>query len=130
MKKLRFFPLLLATLWLISCSKDPNDPSAQIPGNLSNLKVAQSFNWSTSKTIEISITGLPTPAPLYSTLTLSLPDGSNIYKSTHDINTNETLKVVIPSTENSIRLRFGSVEHDLQVSDGKASFSFIPVVQD
>jgi len=129
MKKLLFLPLLLAFIGLTSCSKQLDDPS-QHPANLTELKVSPHFTWSTGKTIEIDITGLPTPEPVYSTLAISLGDGSNIYQATHNINSNTSLSVVVPAEADSISIRFGSNEYKLPVGTGKVDFSFIPVVQD
>jgi len=129
MKKLLFLPLLLAFVGLTSCSKDLADTSEH-PANLSELRVSPQFSWSTGKTIEIDITGLPTPEPVYSTLTISLNDGSNIYQATHNINSSTSFTVVVPAATDSLGLRFGSNQYKLPVGTGKVDFSFIPVVQD
>jgi hypothetical protein len=129
MKTLLILPLLLAVIGLASCSKNLDDPSEN-PSNLSELKVSPQFTWSTGKFIEISITGLPTPIPVYSTLSIGLSDGSNIYQARHNINSNTSISVIVPATTDSINIRFGSNEYKLPVGAGKVDFSFIPLVQD
>ena len=123
--------LLLATLGVMSCIKqnlpDPGDTPADKP-KLEDVKVPENFNWSTSKTVEVSITGLSTVVPIKNTLTITLPDGSKLYNVYHDMSINLKLNLIVPSTINQLKLKFGSFDETLNIIDNKAEFSFIPVV--
>lgn len=130
MKNLYFFSLLLAIIWLTSCSKDLTDQPVKPPANLSELRVASDFNWSTGKTVEIDITGLPTTEPVYSTLSIGLADGSTLYQEMHNINTDTKLSVIVPVATTTLSLRFGNNAYELVVGTGKVAFSFVPVVQE
>ena len=120
--------LLLATLGVMSCIKQnlPDAPIEKI--KLEDSKVPESFNWSTSKTVEVSITGLSTVVPIKNTLTITLPDGSKLYNVYHDMSINLKLNLIVPSTINQLKLKFGSFDETLNIIDNKAEFSFIPVV--
>jgi len=130
MKTLRLLPFLATMMLLNSCSKDLTDSVQKLPASLSELKAASTFSWTTGKTIEVTITGLPVSNPVYSTLSLSLHDGSSLYQSMHNIDNDVTIQVVVPSVEKSIKIRFGSNEYELPIEGEKASFSFIPVLAD
>ncbi|MFZ4726777.1 MAG: hypothetical protein ACOYMD_15190 [Paludibacter sp.] len=117
-----------------SCSEDFNqtEPISNGAKDLNELKVSSGFNWSTSKTVEISIVGLPTLAnfePVKSTLVLR---GENhvFYTAYHAINENLTILVTVPTNEKLIRLKFGSIEQKVTIENDKVAFSFIPKLTD
>ena len=119
-------PVLL--LFLFSCHKEDNfTPTYK---NLNEIQVSSTFKWSTDKTVDVSVTGLPTEIPVNSTLTISLNDGSTLYQESYDMNQSKVIRINIPDSENEIRLKYGSVEHILPVVGNKVDFSFIPLVVD
>ena len=123
--------ILMSTLWLLSCIKQNLPDPGTTPTNVTKLadaKVPDNFNWSTSKNVEISITGLPTVVPVKNTLTITLPDGSKLYNVYHDMSANLKLKLVVPSTVTQLKLVFGAYNEILNIVNNKADFSFIPVV--
>lgn len=128
MKKLFNITLSGLLIFLFSCRKEENFTLAN--KNISEIQVSSEFNWSTGKTVDVTITGLPTEIPVSSTLTISLKDGSSIYQGYYNMNQSSVIKVSIPDSETEIKLKFGSVEHILAISGNKADFSFIPLVLD
>jgi hypothetical protein len=131
MKLLGSCLLLGITMTLFSCQKGFDDlipPSSN--SNLKDIKVSSTFNWSTSKTVDVNITGLPTGAPVISTLIISLDDGSNIYQGSQNMSQTRAIQIIVPVTENEIKLKFGSMEYRLPINNNKVDFSFVPEVQD
>lgn len=129
LRKVLLLPLL-GLLVLTSCIKDFDDLPAPVPEDLTDIKVSSSFDWSTSKTIDVNITGLPTSIPIYSTLTISLSDGSSLFQSNHEMSQSVKLQVVIPALEEAVKIRYGSVEYLLPVQENKVDFSFIPEISE
>lgn len=134
MKMKALLPALLFTIILVftSCIDEFDQPDGFSTGakNLNELKVSSDFNWSTAKTIEISITGLPVlegVAPSKATLELK-GEKTFYYSGFHAINENLVLKVSVPTTEKSINLKFGAIEQTATIQDNKVSFSYIPVI--
>jgi NurA-like 5'-3' nuclease len=128
MKKLISFILSGLIIFLFSCRKENNfTPPYK---NFSEIQVSSEFNWSTGKTVEVTITGIPTEIPVNSTLTISLKDGSNLYQGFYDMSQSTIIKLGIPDSETEIRLKYGNVEHILPVTGNKVEFSFIPTVVD
>ena len=123
--------ILISTFWLVSCVKqnlpDPGTTPKDVT-KLADAKVPDSFSWSTSKNVEVSITGLPTVVPVKNTLTITLPDGSKLYNVYHDMSANLKLTLVIPSTVTQLKIKFGTYDETLSIVNNKAEFSFIPVV--
>lgn len=128
MKKLVNLILSGLLLLLFSCNKEENfTPTYK---SLKEISVSSSFKWNTGKTVNVTITGLPTLIPVNSTLTISLNDGSSLYQGSYFMDQSTVIQVTIPDSETEIRLKYGSVEHILPVEGNKADFSFIPAVLD
>jgi len=122
---------LISTVVLLSCIKQNlPDPGTKPEDKtkLADAKISDGFNWSTSKSVEVVITGLPTVVPIKNTLTITLPDGSKLYNSYHDMSLNIKLTLVIPSNISQLKLKFGSFNETLNIVNNKAEFSFIPVL--
>jgi len=126
MKKLVSFTLSTLLIFLFSCHKEENFTPTN--NNIKEIQVASTFKWSTDKTVDVSITGLPTEIPVNSTLTISLNDGSNLYQGSYDMNQSKVIRINIPDSETEISLKYGSVEHILPVEGNRVDFSFIPLV--
>ena len=123
------FITLISSIGLISCIKQNlPGPAPEEKTKLADAKVSDGFSWSTSKNVEVVITGLPTIVPVKNTLTITLPDGSKLYNAYHDMSVNLKLTLVIPSTITQLKLKFGSYDETLNIVNNKAEFSFIPVV--
>jgi len=117
-----------------SCSEDFNrpDPISNGAKSLNELKVSSGFNWSTSKTVQISIAGLPTLANVEAVKSTLVLRGENqvFYTANHAINENLTIFVTVPTDEKSIRLKFGSIEQSVTIENDKVAFSYIPKITD
>ncbi len=98
--------------------------------SLDEIQVSAVFDWSTSKTITVEIVGLPTQNPVWSTLSIMLPDGSTLYQRYHNMADNLQLNLLLPVEQNEIQLKYGTETYILSVNEKKASFSFIPKVID
>ncbi|MBP1671292.1 MAG: hypothetical protein H6Q22_864 [Bacteroidetes bacterium] len=130
MKNSIYIILFLVAGILVSCVKFP-DPS---PGpvkpadkiTMGDAKVSDTFSWSTSKSVEVTITGLPTIVTVKSTLSISLQDGTRLYSLFHNMSQDLQLKIIVPSETTSLTLKYGSMVYNLKVIGNKAEFSFIP----
>ncbi len=116
---------------LSSCVKDKLDEFA--PSNnaksMNELIAPKDFQWKTAQTVTVDITGLPTVQPVQSTLTIG--DTKELYYSGyHLMSDNHLLSLEVPAIDKELKLKFGAIEQTATIKDGKASFSFIPVVTD
>ena len=120
--------LILSAAAYTGCKKNTDNPTPSKPSNLTELKASSTFTWSTGTPVTVSIQGLPTVIPVKSTLSISLKDGSVLYSDLHEMTQDLTLSLVIPSTENGLVLKYGSISYQVPVVNNNALFSFIPVV--
>jgi hypothetical protein len=120
------------TVLLSGCKKNTVEPQppAQNPQTLNDLKAPDSFNWSTGSTVEVKITGLPTVLPVKNTLKISLNDGRVIFSRLHTMSEDLSVKITVPSTENKLILKYGTLTQSADIMSGQALFSFIPTVED
>lgn len=131
MRILVCFLLIIISITLSSCMKeiDPIPPTDEkIP--LDKIQVSAAFDWSTSKTLTVDITGLPTQTPIYSTLSLMLEDGTTIYQQLHKMDDNLSLKLIVPVETREILMKYDIETYLIAVEGKSANFSFIPVVKD
>ncbi len=129
--------LLSATLFTIiltftGCMDEFDQPGDYSKGakDLKELKVSPDFNWSTAKTVQVSITGLPALSNVEAAkATLTLKGENDLYYSGfHAINENLIFNMTVASTDKLIKLKFGSIEQTATIENNKAAFSYIPKV--
>ncbi|MFZ4455211.1 MAG: hypothetical protein ACOYOT_03230 [Bacteroidales bacterium] len=134
MRKNRFLRMALfvtVILFLSSCVNDKLEEFA--PSNnaksMNELIAPKDFQWRTSQTVTVDITGLPTLQPVKSTLTIG-DNTSTYYSGFHLMSQNHLLSIEVPAIDKELKLKFGAIEQTATIKDGKASFSFIPIVTD
>ncbi len=134
MKTTQFSRLALfvtAILLLSSCVNDKLEEftTSKNAKSMNELIAPKDFQWKTAQTVKVDITGLPTLQPVQSTLTIG--DTKDLYYSGyHLMSDNLQLSIEVPAIDKELKLKFGAVEQTATIKDGKASFSFIPVVTD
>lgn len=120
-----FFGLATACVKFPSPTPSPIDKPDPIK-SLEDTKISDNFSWSTSKNVEVIITGLPTLVTIKSTLTISLSDGTKLISLFHEMSQDIKLKVVVPFSTEQLLLKYGSLEYNLEIVNNKIEFSFIP----
>lgn len=130
MKKPVYLLFLGLLIFLFSCQKEEIDPIVPDSVSLKDIKVSSTFNWSTSKTVNVNITGLPTGSPVVSTLVLSLENGNTLFQQSYVMSESKVIQIIIPANEDQIKIRFGNMDYLLPVEGDKVDFSLIPAVQD
>lgn len=133
MKALHPFILLagLAVILITSCKKSETaqpDPVAVKPATLSDMKAPDSFNWSTGQVVTVKITGLPTVITVKNVLSISLANGTELLSRMYQMDQDITVKVRVPAVEKQLLLSYGARKETIEIKDGIAQFSFIPVI--
>lgn len=123
---------MLIGFFLGGCSKDDNNPTnPTTPNSFQERNVAPTFDWSTSRDLTLSIQGLPTVNPINRTLVVVDQEGRVVYKETWQMSASGTVNLNLPSYMSEITVRYGAIEKVVAIeSNGTASFSFIPTVED
>jgi hypothetical protein len=125
---LLFLVAAISGVFFTGCKKIENEYPLPLPKTLNDLKVADSFNWSSGTAVELTITGLPTVVPVKSTLAVGRTDGTVLFTRLHVMSENLTLSLTVPSTDTELILQYGTVTYHVPIQSQMASFSFIPVL--
>jgi hypothetical protein len=126
MKKLLFIAVLFIVT-LVSCQKDIDvTPDTSIKST-KDLKVNSSFDWKTSKEITLNIIGLKDINPQISNVLYvrsSIGD-TTYYKDLLYMNSNYTIKFVVPTTETKIVLVYGNKVTTIDLISNEITYDYI-----
>ena len=112
------FTAVLAIFFLSSCKKDRfEEPIA--PQKMDEVRVPASFDWKTTKDIMVT----------FSTPTAGIVDVTNTQSVSYQKaflipGTDYTMKLTVPSYENSVKIRFNNEVSTLELSSTSLSFQF------
>jgi len=129
MKKQLYILTFLSPIFIFSSCMKEHDVLPATPDS-QKINVSSDFNWSTEKVVELSIKGLPTVVPVFSTLIVKMENGGVLYQWRHEMSKNIAIKVVVPCQMQNLSIRYGNVDYYLPILDDKVLLSFIPEIQD
>jgi hypothetical protein len=114
---------------LVSCKKNLPEPSPVTPTikatKVGELKASESFNWKTTKDVEINIKGLNTLTPINRTLIVSTVDGKSVfYRAQQLMSLSSTISLVIPATVSEIKVNYGTISKTVSISGNKFQFDY------
>jgi hypothetical protein len=128
MKK-RFLILLttaiIPLIFFTQCLKPDDQPAKEVT-KTTEMNISPSFNWSVTKTIDVTIIGIPGAADNRKTL-LVYSDGQVYLKELYNINQNINRKLNIPNTLTSIAVSFNGFTQTIPIINGKVEFSFVDI---
>ena len=123
MKKLLILILLATTV--IACKKADTNPD---PSNSTKDLVASSnFDWKTTKEITLDVIGLKSVNPeIKNILYVNSSIGDTVYyNNLLFMNTDYQIKFSVPSTENSVTLKYGTKVMDIDLVSNYITFDYI-----
>ncbi|MDO9512787.1 MAG: hypothetical protein Q7J34_13585 [Bacteroidales bacterium] len=118
MKKLLSLLLFSGFLILVSCSKDIPD-SPDIPTTIDNLVVDKTFDWESTQSVDLSMTGYAN-----STATISSADGTILWKAFLTKNEPNKVTFTLPSADSKITLNYMGQSIELALTGKPISYIF------
>jgi hypothetical protein len=129
MKKVHFaFLISLAVLAFASCKKDVETKveAPSIPTKFSEIKTDPSFNWSTTRVVQVNVKGLKTLESFSNTLTLSSLDKSAVYYSGYHLMSEDVnVKITVPTAQDSMVVGFGSIKKNYSIKQNVVDVDYI-----
>jgi len=126
MKKLMLSLLFISAI-LVSCKDDTTDtPVNNNPDDFKDMVVDESFDWSNTQDITLSVEGLATNYPVTRTLYVYSADGNVLAKRLTSIDESFDLTFSSAAAAKSLIVRYNTIVDTVDVSNGQAFFSFIP----
>lgn len=116
-------------LGLTSCKEDSTQ--TQAPSNdvssFDELTVSPNFDWSTTKTIKINVDGLDGMQVTVSKI-MSVEDmnGKVLFKKIVKMNEATTLEFDAPTWVEKVKVKYGDIEKEVEVSGTQGNFDFVP----
>lgn len=134
MKNLKLFAGIALLIAASSCTKVKDvesTPNTTKPGSFKEIKVADNFNWSTSKSIILNVQGFESAAPVANTFIVSSEDQKEVYFASNTL-MSETFKADfdLPIHIKKIKVSFGTITKVLDVNANNINFDYLmPVVE-
>jgi hypothetical protein len=134
MKNLKLFAGIALLIAASSCTKVKDvesTPNTTKPGSFKEIKVADNFNWSTSKSIILNVQGFESAAPVANTFIVSSEDQKEVYFASNTL-MSETFKADfdLPIHVKKIKVSFGTITKVLDVNANNINFDYLmPVVE-
>ena len=123
--------IVLLGFFFGGCSKDDNNQGNNKPKNFRQLEESRSFDWRTNQDINLQVTGLETVNPITHTMFILNQEGEAVYKELRDMNKSGMINLTLPTYMTELSVKYGAIHDTVAIqSNGSASFSFIPEVQD
>jgi len=123
-----FWNVLVGLMFLAilpSCLPDSIEDQPIVENGISTLVASPTFEWATTKSVEIKVNGLALPVDISRRLTLKTAGGDVFYANTHAITENLTLRFSLPNHTDQIQMVYGSLEKTQEVKNQKVVFDYI-----
>ncbi len=130
MKKI--FLALALGFAVASCQKDASGPGA-VNNNVENftqLKVADSFDWSTTKKITLNLEKVVNATNRPSLLTVKDTEGHTLIKQMVRMDQDGSIDFVAPSKTKTLEVTYGITTKEVSVTGTQGTFDFLPVLDD
>lgn len=124
-KKVLYAGALVAAM--ASCKPTTVEPDQPVQAStgFETIRPADSFSWSTSRTVTLAVTGLNAGADIVKPLQIQAPTGEIFYTRMHNIDQSLTLNIMLPGHLDKVKVVYGQIKKDLTISNGKIEFDFL-----
>lgn len=129
MQKLVTMSLVSAILLLGSCKKDVTDTGTD-PGNPTELKASATFNWITTKNVQVNVSALALPTDVNRKFSIELENGSVVYEAMHNMKENVQFSIALPAHITKIVYKFGSITKQADITGNTLSLNYLQPLTD
>ncbi len=116
---------LLLLAMLPSCLPESIEDQPILEDGVSTLVASPTFEWATTKSVEIKVNGLELPVDISRRLPLKTGGGDVFYANSHAITENFTLRFSLPNHIDQIQMVYGSLEKTQDIQNQKVVFDYI-----
>lgn len=122
------FLFVFMTLLIAGCRKSipSTDNNTSNIDALSRLSAPEDFDWKTSRTVSLRVTGLDVLAGTKNTLRVSDTLGTTVFHAVRlDMGDNYQTELLLPADLASFRISFGSISKTVSVNAQQLEFNYI-----
>ncbi len=125
-KKLHYLVIVSILSLLGSCTKfEVPEKKIGSTQNFKELKVEESFEWKTTKNIQLKVSGIETIIPVRDNFSIKNIDGNLILEESRLMSESFIINLEIPITEKKIIVEFGSLIKEIEINSAELSFEYI-----
>jgi hypothetical protein len=125
-KKLHYLVIVSILSLLGSCTKfEVPEKKIGTTQNFKELKVEESFEWKTTKNIQLKVSGKETIIPVRDNFSIKNIDGNLIQEESRLMSESFIINLEIPITEKKIIVEFGSLIKEIEINSAELSFEYI-----
>ena len=110
---------------LPSCLPEAVEDQPTIDTEVVDLAASPSFNWATSRSVEVTIEGLSLPVSIRRRLTLMTGDGNIFYANAHSMTEDLTLTFSLPNHVEEVKMVYGTLEKLQEINNQKVIFNYL-----
>jgi len=115
--------MIVTSALLFSCDKNSTTPDTK--KSTTDLVVPSSFDWKTSKNIEMYIVGESGVNNILNTFYIKSANGDTIYyNDVLNMNIDYTIKINVPTTETMLVIVYGAIEKELDLTSNTITFNY------
>ncbi len=124
--------ILALSFTVLSCKKDNKDnnpnPVNNNPTSFNEMKVADGFDWSTTRNVTVDVEGL-SAMTIEVTKVMKVLDveGNLLFKQVIDMDKDATLEFEAPASLEEVVIEYGAISETVEILNGRGDFSFVPV---
>lgn len=130
MQKLVTMSLVSAILLLGSCKKEVTDPPITDPDNPIELKASSTFNWRTTKNVQVSVSALALPKDVNRKFSIELENGSVVYEAIHNMKEDVQFSITLPAHITKIVYKFGTITKQADITGSTLSLNYLQPLTD
>ena len=123
MKSLIF--IFTAIVLLASCKKDVAKPVDPVTPGVDKLKASQSFDWSTTSTIQISVKGTPVTGDVIRKFSIELADGSKAFDAAFNMKNDYTFSLTLPKNADKIIYKYGTITKEASITGNSLELNYL-----
>jgi hypothetical protein len=125
-KKLHYLVIVSILSLLGSCTKfEVPEKKIGTTQNFKELKVEESFEWKTTKNIQLKVSGKESIIPVRDNFSIKNIDGNLIQEESRLMSESFIINLEIPITEKKIIVEFGSLIKEIEINSAELSFEYI-----
>ncbi len=119
--------LFLGSTSIVSCKKmDTNTtPTTVTTTDFRSIKAGNQFNWSTTKTVTIRVSGLMTESSEKNTLTVKTMNDEIVFQNLMTMKESLSQKIILPVSISMVKVSYGKITKTINIVNNVADFNFV-----
>lgn len=108
--------ILCIPIFFYGCKSTSTEPLQSMPENFHELTADDSFGWSTTKSVIVTVQGFETVNPVSRALIIVDAGGNILYKQAMTLSDTQKITITVPATATSFKCKYGTIERTASIN--------------